>query len=163
MEQAGDEENAAQRIMDAKVRGRSPRRDDKACSRFDSMRKKNPSSKSSRRKDENALHERRSRSPLSAQTTLKPDAPDFVPHSLPRNVPYLSCHSESPQNLDAHSRSESRIDLFRTAIAGKGECTPLERSTSDSIKLQHCRPCWERSSPELGPPSRTATEKGQED
>ncbi|ERF75567.1 hypothetical protein EPUS_09163 [Endocarpon pusillum Z07020] len=129
IEQAGDEGKAAQPVMDAKVRGRSPRRDDEACSRSDSMHKKNPSSNSSLRKDENTLQERRSRSTSSAPTTLKPDAPEFVPHRLPRNIPYLSGHTESPQNSDAHFRSESRIALSRAAIEGK-ENAPFSKEPS---------------------------------
>jgi ABC-type transport system involved in Fe-S cluster assembly fused permease/ATPase subunit len=89
-------------IMDAKVRGRSPRRNDRAWERFDKMRRKILASKSPGRKDEDTSQATTSPSHSLTRTHLKPDAPDFVPQSLQREIPVLSDPTGSCQNVSEH-------------------------------------------------------------
>ncbi len=109
--QNDDGKGAAGPIMDAKVRGRSPRRNDKAWERFDSMKKRvlaSSSSKSHGRKDEEAAQDRRSQSLSPTRTTLKADAPEFVPSRLQPGITDMSRPSGSSQSLNVHHVSRSR-------------------------------------------------------
>jgi ABC-type transport system involved in Fe-S cluster assembly fused permease/ATPase subunit len=102
--QDGDEKKVMEPIMDAKVRGRSPRRNDKAWERFDSMRKK-ILSKSPRRQNEDATQERRSQSHSPTRTTLKPEAPEFVP-TLQTDLRHLSRPNGTFHSVCEHPQHE---------------------------------------------------------
>ncbi len=99
--------------MDAKVRGRSPRRNDKAWERFDSMKRKILNSKSPRRSDAIGFEEQRSQSHSPTRTGLKPEAPEFVPHSVQRDGLYPSNLIDSSQAKDDHIEDRSPVDCSR--------------------------------------------------
>jgi ABC-type transport system involved in Fe-S cluster assembly fused permease/ATPase subunit len=126
--EAGENGNKSlEPAMDAKVRGRSPRRNDKAWERFDSMRKKILNSKSPRRRDQNGEGERRSQSLSPTRTTLKPDAPEFVPQTLQSDV-HLAPPTDISRSIDPRSPGH-RVSPSR-ASAGRGSST----ETADAHK-----------------------------
>jgi ABC-type transport system involved in Fe-S cluster assembly fused permease/ATPase subunit len=108
-------------VMDAKVRGRSPRRNDKAWERFDSMRRKIMNSKSPRHKDVNGSEEMRSQSHSPARTRLKPEAPEFVPQEVQRDVPYLSLPPSSSQKID--DQFEDGLHVSQSRVTAEGSLT----------------------------------------
>ena len=114
-----DETKVSEPTTDAKVRGRSPRRNDKAWGKFDRMRNKILTSKSPQRKDQDASLDTRSQSHSPTRTSLKPQAPEFVPRNLQGDVSYLSRSTGHSENMGEHFPSGSRVGLFRAVTEGK--------------------------------------------
>jgi ABC-type transport system involved in Fe-S cluster assembly fused permease/ATPase subunit len=114
-----DETKVSEPTMDAKVRGRIPRRNDKAWEQFDRMRNKILTSKSLQRKDQDASLDTRSQSHSPTRTSLKPQAPEFVPRNLQGDVPYLSHSTGNSENIGENFPSGSRAGLFRATTEGK--------------------------------------------
>ncbi len=110
---SGQPQKSTEPIMGAKVRGRSPRRNDKAWERFDSMRRKILSSKSPRRPDANGTEQKRSQSHSPARTSLKPEAPEFVPHGVQKDGPNASHPTSGSQTKDNHVEEGSYVSCPR--------------------------------------------------
>jgi ABC-type transport system involved in Fe-S cluster assembly fused permease/ATPase subunit len=144
--QDGDDKNATEPVMDAKVRGRSPRRNDKAWVRFDSMRRKIMQSRSPVRKDMDVSQERRSQSHSPMRTSLKPQAPEFVPQSLQADTPYLSGRDDGSHGIDEHCRNGHRVSRFDTAAATS---TPVAADTQKENALSSSNPAFAASAPAL--------------
>jgi ABC-type transport system involved in Fe-S cluster assembly fused permease/ATPase subunit len=104
--------------MDAKARGRSPR-NDKAWEKFDRMRNTIRTSKSPKRKDQDASPDTRSQSHSPTRTSLKPQAPEFVPRNLKGEVPHLSRSTGHLENIGENFPSASRAGLYRAVTEGK--------------------------------------------
>jgi ABC-type transport system involved in Fe-S cluster assembly fused permease/ATPase subunit len=114
-----DRTKVAEPTIDAKARGRSPLRNDKAWKKFDKMRNKILTSRSPQHKDQDASLDRRSQSHSPIRTSLKPQAPEFVPRNLQGDVPYLSHSTGTSENAGEYFPSGTRAGLFRAASEGK--------------------------------------------
>ena len=114
----GDGRKSTGPIMDANIRGRSPRGNDKACEKFDSMRRKMLSSKSPRRKDVDGSGKRRCQSHSPTRNTIKPDAPEFVPQNLQMDVPHLRHQGCSSHGIGDYCDGGPHVSHSRAAAEG---------------------------------------------
>lgn len=113
--QNGNGETATEPVLDAKVRGRSPRKNDRAWERFDSMRKRILSSRSPQPSNEATSQDRRSQSHSPTRTTLRVTAPDFIPSNLQQNIPSLIPPRSSSQNLTEHRQHGHHVSSSQAA------------------------------------------------
>ena len=113
-----DVKKTAEPVMDANSRGRSPGRNDKAWEKFDSMRRKVLNSMSPRRQTQDESQEGRCRSYSPTRTSLKPDAPEFVPQGLQKDVQDANGPTRSSQSVDEHVRRRAYVSPSRVTAGG---------------------------------------------
>lgn len=146
--EGGNGKIATDVIMDGKVRGRSLGRNDESVGEFDSIQRQILRPKSPEH-EKDAPEARRSQSHSPTRTSLKPDAPEFVPRGLQKYIPYSIPPRSSSQSMDglrvrsphvtqspiSEDRSLATAGNTKTKNDTLGDDQPMARSTPELPNL----------------------------